>query len=398
MTAEAQPGPDLDQLLRRCLAADDELADIVAGHLDGLAQHVTGLEFRTTRRTARTPEEEERMLRCRALRDALMALFGKPSAPARTAPPAEQAVPAARTRTSLDRTDERARYTMDEFAKSPDVLRLLGPNAIRAAKDEDRWTLFHLGLLRLPASDAELWRKRLWPQDEDHPWLTPGDGWLHLPTDLPAPLVLVPAFRSRAGIVASPQAPLNSSVQQALGNWTVRYYGIGSVASQMVWLATMDPDVWYAHDNTLVAMREMVPGYTTELETRLAKLPNAKGETAVIRAAMLADLLRSVVHQPLAAPTSWWSDARQRALKFVREMAVEHDPELVVRDLGEHPQRYRDLRPDEHEMDKDIRLPVGRPEQAGQVFDCLQPSLLRDGKVIRAGRVIYGGTETYGDA
>lgn len=112
----------------------------------------------------------------------------------------------------------------------------------------------------------------------------------------------------------------------------------------------------------------------------------------VVRAAQLAEVLRSVVHRPLPAPDSWWGAARTAAMTFVDEVAAKNTPHLRVKDLGKRPVLYKELLSNgEVDAENDIRLKPSKEAEVGRIFDCLRPSLMDSTVVYRTGRVIYTG-------
>lgn len=414
----------LESLLREALLADGRLATLVAEQLRGLLSAVDGVEFTTSLELARSgraapPEEEESMIRlCRALRRALMMLAER----ARQAQPAaspdvttarpfgsaphralvEPGGTAHQQRTTTLRRADRERLeigiegVLDGFSSSRSVQSQLSTPPIPDGSLAQRWRWFHLALLRLPPEMAREWQVRITGM-VPRSWTTPADGWQQLAANIADPIVLVPAFDDEPGVVATRNAPLDERVLIAFGDRAVKYFGIGVVASQMLWLAAEDQTSYYAAGNGLVPARQgYAAAYVAALQDKLsafktAELAGSDGESIVHRAAQLAEVLRSIVHRPFAAPGSWWSETRETAMSFVRDMAEHRAPELRTRDLREF-RSYKDLVDDQQsDVANDIRLRVNDPDEVGMIFDCLRPSVVTDKAIVRMGRVIYGG-------
>lgn len=423
MTSDEIDNPGLESLLREALLADGRLATLVAEQLRGLLSAVDGVEFTTSLELARggraaPPEEEESMIRlCRALRRALMTLVERARQAQPAAPPdvtnarpfesvphhalVEPGGTAHQQRTTTLRRADRERLeigiegVLDGFSSSRAVQSQLSTPPIPDGSLAQRWRWFHLALLRLPPEMARQWQVRVTGMVPPS-WTTPIDGWQQLAADVVDPVVLVPAFDDEPGVVAMRNAPLDERVLTAFGDRAGKYFGIGVVASQMLWLAAEDQTSYYASGDGLVQGQHGYTAYVMALQDKLtafktAELAGTDGESVVHRAAQLAEVLRSIVHRPFAAPNSWWSEARETAMSFVRDMAERRAPELRTRDLREFGS-YKDLMvAQESDADSDIRLLVSNLNEVGMIFDCLRPSVVTDKAIVRVGRVIYGG-------
>ncbi|WP_229075933.1 hypothetical protein [Actinoplanes sp. DH11] len=445
----------LDDLLRGEVLTDDPLGAVVVRRLTDLLLAVEELTYTTSIAACAgggpRPDQEAMMRRGEALRHRLRTFFQRDEnsgpapahdpatatvTPAATQPPATRPVttqppttqpagtqpaatqpvvaqasvaqagadrpaPMERTRPGMraggeerGRVDAGVAEVLTEFATSPLVQRFLGADPLPGRTAAERWRAFHFGLLRLHRDPADEWRRKLGrclPPE----WNRPQAGWGALAAEVDPPLVLIPAYHDLPGVVAHREAMAEEMVIKAFSDRVLSHRQIPAIASQMLWLAGEDRSAFYARKSELVPARTAYSELEATLRDKLIAYRNAEkatdGASLVVRAAQLAEVLRSVVHRPLPSPESWWADSRAAAMQFVRETASRYAPQLKVRDLGVR-SLYKDLLASgEAELENDIRLKVDDDADVGKIFDCLRPSLLADNSVFRSGRVIYGG-------
>ncbi|WP_433833335.1 hypothetical protein ACQP2E_18585 [Actinoplanes sp. CA-015351] len=284
-------------------------------------------------------------------------------------------------------------WAFEDFVASSRVRERLGDEPISGATAHQQWISFHLGLLRLPEDLLAYWRFRI-GHNVPPEWMTPGEGWVHLMADVDEPVVLIPAFHDQVGVFASREGMLVEYIKRI---WIGRPFpasgGIGAAATQMLWLASEDPRAFYASPKGLVPMEEAIDSFTTDLGDQIIALRSAEAfnddATVVSRAAKLADVLRSVVHLPLAAPDSWWATVRAQAMDYVRQVAGKRAAQLAVVDLRIG-RSYADVvAAGDSDPADDITLPEGAAD-SGVVADCLRPSLRSEAGVHAPGRVMRG--------
>ncbi|GAA4609034.1 hypothetical protein BJY16_007133 [Actinoplanes octamycinicus] len=426
MTLSDSPA-SLEDLLRDAVLSDGPLAEVLTAQLTRLLGAIEEITYGTSIDVARArgdvrPDQEATMARGNALSQRLKGIFhgrrgaGKPAG----ADPATQPVPqvhsaqppeekprpspeekprpspVARTG-ALDRRqmDVRVERMLQSFADSSPVHAALGAEPLHGRTIAQQWTSFHLGLLRLPRAQADDWREQVRDCIPEE-YLKPTAGWWELCADIPAPTVLVPAYHDQPGVVAWQEALPDKIVESALGDRVHTYHRLAAIASQVLWVAAQDKSALYATKAGLVPAQAALTDFQQTLRERLTTYRSAEsgpaGKTVVVRAAQLAEVLRSVVHQPSPAPESWWAGVRTEMMTFVRQTAIRHAPNLRVKEISVR-EVYADLANNkEVDPDDDIALHATDRADVGRIFDCLKPSLLEDhNRVYRPGRVIYGG-------
>jgi hypothetical protein len=429
MTLSPSPVVPLEDLLREAVLGDGQLAEVVSTQLTRLLGAVAEITYRTSIDVARAhgdarPDQEATMARGNALSDRLKALFsgrrgaadraGSDDTPApvpATQPVAQvhsgRAVPEEKPRTvptgtatvrsggmERRRVDVKVEKMFQAFVDDPRVLAALGPDPLAGRTLPQQWTALHLGLLRLPWSQAEQWRDQV-RDSVPEAYLQPSAGWWEVCAELDAPMVLVPAYHDQPGVFAHRDALPDKIVESALGDRVHSYHRIAAAASQVLWVASQDRAAQYATKDGLQPAQPALTEFQQTLRDRLITYRNAEngpvGKTVVVRAAQLAEVLRSVVHRPWPAPESWWAGVRAEVMAFVRQTAVRHAPNVRVREINGR-DAYADLVGNkESDPENDIRLQVSDQADVGRIFDCLRPSLIEDHTVYRPGRVIYGG-------
>ncbi|WP_326557101.1 hypothetical protein [Micromonospora sp. NBC_01796] len=270
-----------------------------------------------------------------------------------------------------------------------------------------RWRSFHLGLLRLPASVAREWADdaarvvpRIW-YVADERWTMLQHVYLHR--------VIIPGWGGEPGVCLDPQGGVSPGVLAASGSAFEEHFRVTSYATQVEWLVANDLTALHVRDAKLEPLRdkEEQRRYRKRLHDALqsyAGQPNTStgnGDPAqrLIRAAGLAEVLRSVVHQPLVAPDSWWGSFRREVSGLVDDTVQQLD-----RQFGREPERqfdqrfeathlkgwYRDLIQQQHtERTLDVRLPAPPTARTGEVLDCLRPRLVLGETGTRPGVVMY---------
>ncbi|MFG1903604.1 hypothetical protein [Micromonospora carbonacea] len=283
-----------------------------------------------------------------------------------------------------------------EFADEAEVRRWTGGRPVPAGFElVDRWRAFHLSLLRLPPALEALWTARMRSAAPAY-WLEPAENWQRVPAPATVPgRVLVPACGRYPGVLADPRASKAGGVAAPLSGNEPGHDLAAGLAHQMSWLAAADEAAHSARTWQLTPLRDPHEGvgYTELLTERLAKFSQAVawGETerCVLRAAQLAEGLRMVVHRPLVAPDSWWHRLRDETVRFVREVAAEHAPHVVITEIaGRYAEAKNNGLTDGRD---DVRL-TSASESDGLVLDCLRPHLRGTELGDKPGRVVYGAT------
>ncbi|BCJ39768.1 hypothetical protein GCM10010168_77760 [Actinoplanes ianthinogenes] len=411
----SNPPASLEDLLHDAALHDGPLARVVADQLTRLLVAVDEISYGTSIDVARAqgaarPDQEATMALGNALVHRLKGLFAgrrEAAGPVPDQPPkvTHQVVPtvAEKPRATATvrpgavergRIDEGIQQVFQDFAESPQVRAVLGADPLPGRTPVQDWPAFHLGLLRLHRDQAEHWRAKL-SRYLPVEFTRPVRGWTEVLADIEGKQVLIPASHDHPGTVAWRDAPPHDIVGTAFGERVQQHRRIAGIASQMLWLAREDRTAQYATQGGLVPAQRAYTEFQRDVREGLTAYRSAEsgtdGRITVLRAAQLAEVLRSVLHQPVAAPGSWWADARAEAMTFVRDTGSAYAPQLKVKDLGIRTS-YPELRGSrEADPESDIRLPVTDPADSGRIFDCLRPALLEPSGIYRSGRVIYGG-------
>lgn len=258
-----------------------------------------------------------------------------------------------------------------------------------------RWRVFSLALLRLPDADRARWRVRtshLAPPTADSPVRV-------LPT-LGASRVLLPAWPGSDHVTVrlDPAAPLLTEVAEALGQPRPAspLFKFGVLASQILTVAELDQ---YILDTTDPASPKPQPlwepdvlaRFRDRLLERLSELSRAGVDDPLMLHAMAGadEALRSVIHLPLAAPDSWWSNRRRESLSIIQGLVKQlvadgHDVEVDALDGGY--ERILTAGLTAHDQD----VPIADAKRAGLVGASLR-LFTRVRQDRRTGRVIYFG-------
>ncbi|MEV4629728.1 hypothetical protein AB0J90_26025 [Micromonospora sp. NPDC049523] len=295
-----------------------------------------------------------------------------------------------------------------------------------------RWHSFHLGLLRLPASSARQWAGDA-AQAVPAEWRSADGEWTMLPDDLHRRII--PRLGGAPGVCLDPRGAHSQGALAASNSVFEEHFSVTSYATQIEWLVANDRFALHVRETKLEPLREEEEQerYRKRLHDAIqsyAGQPNLStggGDPAqrLIRAAGLAEVLRSVVHQPLVAPDSWWGTFRSRASALVdatvaqlgrqwaQQLERQVDQPFDQQFERQFDQRL-DRRPDRRLLPKfealhlkgryadliqqrttdqtlDVRLPAQPGVKPGEVLDCLRPRLVLGDSGTRPGVVMYVG-------
>ncbi|WP_229075627.1 ATP-binding protein [Actinoplanes sp. DH11] len=306
----------------------------------------------------------------------------------RTGPPQREARPVPAVVDATNDIDDTIDVIFEQFATDDTVKRFLGPDPLPVETPAGQWRSLHLGLLRLPAEEAATWRTLL---HECYPpeWNVPDGTWRRVPAAESEPVILLPAFHGIPGVVAGQDAPLDATVEEALGPCVLDELGVAISASKLLWLVAEDNRVRYVRDNVPVLVSGIREDVVDAVRTALSAYAAGdadRGIKRLVAAADLAEVLLALLHRPVAAPDSWWGRVRTDVMAFVRDVGVRHEPNFVVDDMP-FSTLYRQL--NHGETAHDVGVTPVHPDEAGRILARLRPGLRKGGQAYRRGRVLY---------
>lgn len=286
---------------------------------------------------------------------------------------------------------------LNRFAADPGIAELVPDCATVLRSDIElmwRWRMFHLALLRLPATLSQAWRA------EAQSYLGQSrSGVVEIPAlvDKQASL-LIPAvtadedeIHASAGGLISEEVALHLNINQ---RDHTAHCGVGVPVTCALTVAAFDSTLTYVADRDEVRLSEP-DGYAlvcADVNAKLGVLKQNLAPEEYLAAMIDVDaVLRCLVHHPASAPDSWWAQAVQRSRRCVdaaARHAREHGHDVIVEELTG---MYADLRRQGrvHGAHRDLpsRGPANLP---GKVLACLRLYAEVDGEV-KPGRVMYGG-------
>ncbi|GAB3853613.1 hypothetical protein ACFPIJ_61915 [Dactylosporangium cerinum] len=256
----------------------------------------------------------------------------------------------------------------------------------------------HIALLRLPAVQRDSWTKKLAA-------VTPASGG-EPPVLLPAiegemGRLLVPGTPGRPGILSSPGHVLPPMLQRELElefdpAVAQLLNGFAALVAQVSHLAGLDTTLREAvTDQITRKFKNLLSGgvaskYQTYVFNRFRDLAKAVSPTDRLRNAVrLDEALRSLVHAPISADSSWWGMLRLSSYGLVNryvELATRagHTAEIDLLSGA-----YEDAYLRGHcDPAKDATAPPGPERRDGEIAACLRLYLRIDDEQSK-GRVLY---------